>query len=145
MVAFGSGRGMSVSENSAAGTRPSVFWPRSTTTPCSVYATTFTSIISFCAAGSWGSPYCSINLLISSEPAASSSAARALADAAVSGSVAVVAGASCAEPCTATCGAGADACSGRGTPLLFHQLTAIRAPSRHRRQLVEQERRSLLL
>ena len=34
--ALGSGRGMSVSENSAAGIRPSVFPPRSTTTPCSV-------------------------------------------------------------------------------------------------------------
>src|SRR5260370_1455849 len=35
MVLFGSGRGISVSVNSAAGISPSVFPPRSTTTPCS--------------------------------------------------------------------------------------------------------------
>src|SRR5216683_1217877 len=52
IVLFGSGRGISVSENSAAGTSPSVFPPRSTTTPCSVYATTLTSITSLDAAGS---------------------------------------------------------------------------------------------
>src|SRR5216684_6358428 len=75
IVLFGSGRGISVSENSAAGTSPSVFPPRSTTTPCSVYATTLTSITSLDAAASCFSSYSSSSLLISSEPAASSAAA----------------------------------------------------------------------
>src|SRR2546421_9526528 len=75
MVLFGSGRGISVSANSAAGINPSVFPPRSTTTPCSVYATTLTSITSCDAAASCFSSYSCSSLLISSEPAASSSAA----------------------------------------------------------------------
>src|SRR5713226_5497767 len=75
IVLFGSGRGISVSVNSAAGISPSVFPPKSTTTPCSVYATTLTSITSCDAAASCFSSYCSSSLLISSEPAASSSAA----------------------------------------------------------------------
>src|SRR5882724_4647977 len=82
IVLFGSGRGISVSENSAAGTSPSVLPPRSTTTPCSVYATTLTSITSLDAAASCFSSYCSISLLISSEPAASSAAAVASGSAA---------------------------------------------------------------
>src|SRR5260370_1073741 len=74
IVLFGSGRGISVSVNSAAGISPSVFPPRSTTTPCSVYATTLTSMTSCEAAASCFSSYCSSSLLISSEPAAPSSA-----------------------------------------------------------------------
>ena len=84
IMLFGSVRGISVSENSAAGTSPSVFPPRSTTTPCSVYATTLTSITSLDAAASCFSSYSSSSLLISSEPAASSAAAV------VSGSAACV-------------------------------------------------------
>src|SRR5207302_70786 len=75
MVLFGSGRGISVSANSAAGISPSVLPPRSTTTPCSVYATTLPSITSCDAAASCFSSYSWSSLLISSEPAASSSAA----------------------------------------------------------------------
>jgi len=82
IVLFGSGRGISVSVNSAAGISPSVFPPRSTTTPCSVYATTLTSMTSCDAAASCFSSYCSSSLLISSEPAASSSAAAVSASAA---------------------------------------------------------------
>ena len=82
MVLFGSGRGISVSANSAAGISPSVFPPRSTTTPCSVYATTLTSITSCDAAASCFSSYSCSSLLISSEPAASSSAAADSASAA---------------------------------------------------------------
>ena len=112
IVVFGSGLGMSVSENSTAGISPSDFCPMSTTTPCSVYATTFTSIISFCAAPSCGSLYCSISLLISSEPAASSAAAAASGS-----SAAVPAWASLPCPsCPPAGAAGAVACSGRGSP-----------------------------
>src|SRR6266446_6572429 len=82
IVLFGSGRGISVSVNSAAGISPSVLPPRSTTTPCSVYATTLTSITSCDAAASCFSSYSCSNLLISSEPAASSSAAADSASAA---------------------------------------------------------------
>src|SRR5260221_2554320 len=79
MVALGSGRGISVSENSAAGIKPSVFWPMSTTTPCSVYAITLTSRISLFAGASCCSSYWSRSLLISSVLAASSAAAAASA------------------------------------------------------------------
>src|SRR5713226_9100311 len=98
IVLFGSGRGISVSVNSAAGIRPSVFPPRSTTTPCSVYATTLTSITSCDAAASCFSSYSSSSLLISSEPAASSAAAAA------SGSAACVSAAGFAFSDVATIG-----------------------------------------
>src|SRR5262249_22151972 len=77
MVAFGSGRGISVSANSAAGIKPSVFPPKSTTTPCSVYATTLTSSTSCEAAASCFSSNSYISLLISSKPTASSTSATA--------------------------------------------------------------------
>src|ERR1700722_1386182 len=105
MVAFGSGRGTSVSVNSDAGIRPSVLPPRSTTTPCSVYATTFTSIISFCGAASCGSLYWSMSLLISSALASSSAAAAA------SASTAAVC--ACASAC-AWASSGFTACTGAG-------------------------------
>src|SRR6202030_2520972 len=97
IVLFGSGRGISVSVNSAAGISPSVFPPRSTTTPCSVYATTLTSITSCDAAASCFSSYCSSSLLISSEPAASSSAVAVSASAACASRFASAAACAVAE------------------------------------------------
>src|SRR5215467_8135164 len=106
MVAFGSGRGISVSANSAAGISPSVFPPRSTTTPCSVYATTLTSMISCEAAASCFSSNSFISLLISSEPAASSASAAASASAGAS---------LCASPAGEAAGVSADATGPSGT------------------------------